>query len=141
MTIATKDTQQSATMTLGTDSLSLRIVSITPITEVIVDIPTTYLANTTKKTWMPGELADYPAFTVVYQNSPSLANPTKVVQTVTVTGPTASGASTPESVTGTAYANSVTVLPGYDSSSEGLQLKTVIIKWDGETGPTRTVSS
>jgi hypothetical protein len=141
MTIATKDTQQNATLTLGTDSLSLRVVSITPITETIVDIPTTYLANTTKKTWMPGELADYPAFTVVYQNSPSLANPTKVVQTVTVTGPTASGAGTPESVTGTAFANSVTILPGYDSGTEGLQLKTVTIKWDGETGPTRTVSS
>lgn len=141
MTIATKDTQQNATLTLGTDSLSLRVVSITPITETIVDIPTTYLANTTKKTWQPGELADYPAFTVVYQNSPSLANPTKVVQTVTVTGPTASGASTPESVTGTAYANSITVLPGYDSGTEGLQLKTIVIKWDGETGPTRTVSS
>lgn len=141
MAVATKDTQQGATLTLATDSLSLRIVSITPITETIVDIPTTYLGNTTKKTWMPGELADYPAFTVVYQNSPGLANPTKVVQTVTVTGPTASGASTPESVTGTAYVNSLTVVPGFDSGNEGLQLKTIIIKWDGETGPTRTTSS
>lgn len=141
MAIATFDTQQNATVTLGTDSLTLRIVSITPVVETIINIPKTNLANTTKKTWTPGELADYEEVTVVVQNSPGVANPTKVVQTITITGPTASGAGTPESVTGTGFVNYVTVLPGYDSGNEGLQLKTFKFKWDGETGPTRTVSS
>lgn len=141
MAVAVKDTQQGATFALTTDSLSLRLVSITPILESIINIPTTYLANTTKKTWMPGELADYAELTVVYQNSPGLANPTKVVQTGTVTGPTAAGASVPESCTGTGFCNEITMLPGFDSGNEGLQLKTFKWKWDGETGPTRTVSS
>ena len=141
MAVATYDTQQGATLTLGTDSLTLRIVSITPVIESIINIPLTNLANTTKKTWTPGELADYEEITVVVQNSPGVANPTKVVQTITVTGPTATGASTPESMTGTGFVNSLTMLPGFDSGNEGLQLKTFKIKMDGATGPTRTVSS
>lgn len=141
MTIATYDTQQNATLTLGTDSLTLRLVSITPVIESVIHIPLTNLANTTKKTWMPGELADYEEITVVVQNSPAVANPTKVVQTITITGPTATGAGTPESVTGTGYVFSLTMLPGFDSGNEGLQLKTFKFKWDGATGPTRTVSS
>ena len=141
MAVATTDTQQGATLTLATDSLTLRIISITGVIEKIINIPTTYLGSTTKKTWRPGELADYDEVTVVYQNSPGLANPTKVVQTITITGPTATGASTPESVTGTAFVNTVPMLPGYDSANEGLQTKTLVFKWDGETGPTRTVSS
>lgn len=141
MAVATTDTQQGATLTLGTDSLTLRIVSIGPLTEEIVDIPTTYLGSTTKKTWRPGELANYKDIQVVYQNSPGVAVPTKVVQTITITGPTATGASTPESATGTGYVKEVPMLPGFDSSNEGLQLKTMVVKFDGETGPTRTVSS
>jgi ABC-type dipeptide/oligopeptide/nickel transport system ATPase subunit len=141
MAVAAYDTQQGATLTLGTDSLTLRLVSIGPVVESVGNIPLTNLANTTKKTWTPGELADYDEIQVVYQNSPGIANPTKVVQTITITGPTASGASTPESVTGTAYVRSFHVLPGYSSENEGLQMKTMVIKYDGATGPTRTVSS
>lgn len=141
MAVATFDTQQNATLTLGTDGLTLRIISITPVVGSVKILRKTYLANTTKETWLPAELEDYEEHTVVYQNSPGVANPTKVVQTVTITGPTASGASVPESVTGTAFAFSTTLLPGYSSETEGLQLKTFKFKWDGETGPTRTVSS
>jgi hypothetical protein len=141
MAVAAYDTQQGATVTLGTDSLTLRIVSIGPLVEKVVNIPTKNLASTTKQTWAVGELADYDEIEVVYQNSPALANPTKVHQTITITGPTATGAGTPESVTGTGYINTVTVLPGFSSENEGLQMKRFVIKFDGLTGPTRTVSS
>ena len=141
MAVATYDTMQGATLTLATDSLTLRIVSIAPIVESVIHIPLTNLANTTKKTWTPGEFADYGEIAVVVQSSPGVANPTKVVQTVTITGPTATGAGTPESVTGTAYVFELTMLPGFDSANEGLQMKTFKIKFDGATGPTRTQSS
>jgi hypothetical protein len=141
MAVAAIDTQQGATLTLGTDGLTLRIVSITGTIEGIKILPKTYLGSTTKMEWFPGELADYDEVTVVYQNSPGLANPSKVIQTITVTGPTATGASVPESVTGTAFCHSITMLHGFDSQIEGLQLKTFKFKWDGGTGPTRTVSS
>jgi len=141
MAVAVVDTQQGATLGLTTDSLSLRIVSITPVVGTIKILRKTYLGSVSKEEWFPGELEDFEEHTVVYQNSPGLANPTKVIQTVTVTGPTASGASVPESVTGTAFCFSVTMLPGFDSGTEGLQLKTFKFKWDGGTGPTRTASS
>lgn len=141
MAIQTYDTQQGATLTLGTDSLTLRLVAIGPTIESVIIIPLTNLANTTKKTWAPGELADYEEVVVLCQNSPGVANPTKVVQTVTITGPTAPGGSVPESVTGTAFVFYLTMLPGFDSANEGLQMKTFKIKWDGATGPTRTIGS
>jgi hypothetical protein len=141
MAIQTYDTMQGATMTLGTDSLTLRLVSIGPVLDEIVNIPLTNLANTTKKTWLPGELSDYPEVTVTYQNSPGVGNPTKVVQTITITGPTAPGGTVPESITGTGFVNSLTMTPSYDSANEGLQMKTFKFKWDGGTGPTRTVGS
>jgi hypothetical protein len=141
MAVATYDTQQGATLTLGTDSLTLRIISITPVVAKIPNIRTTHLGTTSKHTWMPGELEDYDEITVVYQNSPAVAQPTKVVQTITITGPTASGASVPESVTGTGFVNQDTKLPGFSADNEALQTKQMVIKFDGNTGPTRTVSS
>lgn len=141
MAVATYDTMQGATITLATDSLTLRLVSIGPVVGSIIHIPLTNLANTTKKTWMPGELEDYEEIEVVYQNSPAVAVPTLVVQTITITGPTATGAGTPESITGTGYVFSRTFIPGFDSGNEGLQIKRFRFKWDGATGPTRTASS
>src|SRR6185503_1705219 len=141
MAIQTYDTQQGATLTLGTDSLTLRIEAIGPTIESVIIIPLTNLANTTKKTWAPRELADYEEVVVLVHNSPGVANPSKVVQTITITGPTAPGGSVPESVTGSAFVFYLTMVPGFDSANEGLQKKTFKIKWDGATGPTRTIGS
>jgi hypothetical protein len=141
MVPAVKDTQQGATITLAGDGLSLRITKIDPLTAVYGEIDTTTLSASTKRTWTVAELANFKDIAVEYQNSPGLANPTPAAQTVTITGPTASGASVPESATGTAFIKEVPYLPGFSSASEGLQMKTFILKFDGETGPTRTVSS
>lgn len=142
MAIQTYDTQQGATLTLATDSLTLRVTQITPITASIPNIRKTNLSNTTKQTWHPGELKDYEEITVTYQNSPGVAQPSVgTVQTVTISAAVAPGGSVAESVTGTGYVRQDTELPGFSSESEDLQIKTMLIKWDGETGPTRTVGS
>lgn len=141
MAVAAYDTQLGATLTLGTDSLSLRIISITPLRENFTSIRTTHLGTSGKHTWIVGELADYDEVTVTVQNSPGLANPSTAAQTITITGPTASGATTPESVTGTAFIRQRDFIPGFSSENEALQTKTFVIKYDGGTGPTRTVSS
>lgn len=142
MAVATYDTQQNGTLTMSTDSQSLRIVSIGPTVQSVENIRTTYLANTNKHTWTPGELADCEEIQVVVQNSPGVNNPTLgLVQTFTITGPTPTGASAGESCTATGYVRSITVIPGYSSEQEGLQMKTFIVKFDGLTGPTRTPAS
>lgn len=141
MAIATYDTQQGATLTLGTDSLTLRIVSIQPVVETFTNIRTTHLGTTSKHTWTVGELADYDEIEVVVQNSPAVALPSVAAQTFTITAPTAPGGSVGESVTGTAFVSRRTWLPGFSSESEALQTKAFRFKWDGGTGPTRTAGS
>lgn len=141
MAIATYDTQQGATITLATDSLTLRLTDIGALRKVIEMIRATYLATVTDHEWVPGELANYPPVPITYQNSPGVANPSNTVQTITITGPVAPGGSVAESVTGTGFVVENDVLPGFSSGSEGLQIKTASIKFDGFTGPTRTVGS
>lgn len=141
MAVSAYDTQQGATLTLGTDSLTLRLTDIGALRKVLQAIRTTYLGTATNHTYIPGELADYPPIAVTYQNGPGIANPSNAVQTITITGPMATGASVAESVTGTAFVLEQDVVPGFSSAQEGLQIKTISIKFDGGTGPTRTVSS
>lgn len=141
MATAAYDTQQGFTLTLATDSLTLRLVNVGAIRKVLQAIRTTYLATTGDHEYIPGELADYPPIPIVYQNSPGIANPSNVVQTITFTAPTATGMTTPESVTGTAFVMEQDILSGFSSENEGLQTKSFMIKWDGGTGPTRTLGS
>lgn len=141
MAVAAYDTQLGATIALATDSLSLRVMSISPVRRKIKTIRTTHLATTGEETYAPGELLDYDEITVVYQNSPGVAQPTNAAQTITITGPTAAGATTPESITGTGFVTQDDPIPGFSVDNEGLQMKQMTIKFDGLTGPTRTVSS
>lgn len=141
MAVAAYDTQQGATLTLSTDSLTLRLTDIGALRKVIEMIRLTNLATTADHEWIPGELANYPPVPITWQNSPGLANPSNAVQTVTITGPLATGAAVAESVTGTGFVVECDVIPGFSSGSEGLQMKSGTLKYDGITGPTRTVSS
>lgn len=142
MAIATYDTQQGATITFGSDSLTLRLTSVAPLRAAIAIIRATYLGTTGDHEYVPGELKDYAPIPVTYQNSPGLANPSVgTVQTITITGPVAPGGSVAESVTGTAFVSEGDVVPGFSSDSENLQMKSITIKFDGFTGPTRTVGS
>jgi len=141
MSVQAYDTQLGFALTLGTDALSLRVKSTTPLHEILQKIKTTYQGTTAKNTYIVGELADYNGVTVVIQNSPGLANPTSAAQTVTLTGPTATGASVPESITGSAFVIEKDMFPGFDIASEDLQQKVFVIQYDGVTGPTRTTSS
>lgn len=141
MAIATIDTQQGFTLTLSVDSATLKLTNAGPIRKVLTPIRTTNLATTGDHEWLAGELADYPPIPIVYQNSPGVANPTNVVQTGTFTMPLAPGGAVAESVTGTGFITEQDILPGVSSESEGLQMKSFMWKWDGLTGPTRTIGS
>ena len=134
------DTQQGATMSFATDGLSLRLMEIPPILKEIVMIRCTHLQST-KHQYVPGELPDYPEVRIRFQNSPTLASLTQVSQTVTITGPVPPGGSTAEIFAGTAVVRVVPETPGYSAENEALQMKEAVIKFDGQTGPTRTPAS
>lgn len=142
MAIQAYDTQQGFTLTLVTDSLTLRLVSTTELAQFWARIRATHLGTTTDHEYVMGELADTDPVTVTYQNSPGLANPSGgLVQTITMTGPVAPGGTVAESVTGTGAVIRRTMLPGFSSESEALQMKSFQFAYDGFTGPTRTVGS
>lgn len=142
MAIAAIDTQQGATITLSVDSAAYRIVTIPPLRRSIVPIRSTYLSTTVNHRFIAGELRTFETVTVLYQNSPALAQPTiGTTQTITITGPLASGAAVAESSAFSGFIISDDVMPGFTSETEGLQVKQMVIQVDGETGPTHVVSS
>jgi len=63
------------------------------------------------------------------------------VQTMTITAPVAPGGTVAESVTGTGFVVESQYLSSFSSDQEGLQMKRGVLKFDGFTGPTRTVGS
>lgn len=135
------DTQQGASLTLGTDSLTLRIVSIDAlqIEKAVLDI--THLGTTGFRPKLQGDLKDAKAIKVVYQNTPTIANPSNTVQTITITGPTPPGGSTGEIIAGTGFVYQNNENASYSATAEALQTKEFTFIYDATTGPTRTAAT
>ena len=137
MTIATLDTMHGATIALSVSSLTLRVTSISAAKKTIPVIDSSYHLTTSLATKIFGDLADAQPVTITYQNSPSLASPAiGTVQTLTITGPLPSGASTAEIMSITGAVTDVEDSPQYDTStggSAGLQMKSLTFTPDGTT--------
>lgn len=135
------DTQQGATLSLVTDALSLRILDIEALKyeKAVLDI--THLGTITARPKLQGDLKDYKAIKVKYQNSPSIANPSNTVQTFLITGPVPPGGSTGEIITGTGFVHMGEDNPSYSATAEALQTKEFTFIYDASTGPTRTAAS
>ena len=136
MTIQTYDTMHGATIGLSVDSLTLRVTDIAGAKSTIDAVETSYHGTTGNATRMPGDLSDLSPITITYQNSPTLASPSKGVQTLTITGPLPSGASTAEIMSITGFFTEVQDSPQYSTStggSSGLQTKTATFQPDGTT--------
>lgn len=137
MTIATYDTQHGATVALSVDSQTFRATSISASGKTIPVVETSYHATATNATKIAGDLADLKPITVTYQNGPGLAALTiGSTQTMTITGPTPTGASTGEIMSITGFVSDQEDSPQYDSAtgtSAALQMKTFIFTPDGTT--------
>ena len=137
MTIATHDTQHGATIALSVDSLTLRVTNIAPARKTVPVVETSYHSTTTNATKIAGDLSDLQPITITYQNSPALASPAiKTTQTLTITGPLPSGASTAEIMSITGFVSEVDDSPQYDTStgsSANLQTKSFVFVPDGTT--------
>ena len=137
MTIAVVDTQHGATIALSTDSLAFRPTDIGGATRTVGDVETTYHATATNATCVPSDIASLEEITITYQNSPGLASPSlRTVQTLTITGPLPSGASTAEIMSITGYVKKVDDSPQYQTATGGsgsVQMKTLVFKPDGTT--------
>lgn len=137
----TYDTQQNATIAFSVDSLALRVLKIDPVKVRIPILDATYLATAGARMKVPGELKEYQGVKVVYFNTPNIANPSRVPQTILVTGPIPPGGSAGEFETGSGFIHEQDEMPGFDASQEGMQMKEFTWIYDGITGPTRTPAS
>lgn len=143
MSIVTHDTQHGVTIALSVNSLTLRITSVAPAKSTIPAVESTHHATTGDATMVVGDIEALAPISITYQNNSQLANPTKVVQTLTITGPTPAGASTGEIMSITGFVTETEESPQYDTATgtaAALQMKTFVFQPDGTTF-THTVSA
>lgn len=133
------DTGHGSTITFGTQGGTWRATRIAGHAETRPVVDTTYHATTTRRTNMPGDLAEMGPFTVVFQFQGNQGLPTETnPETITVTHPLASGESTAATIAGTGY---VTRRKFPDLETNALKMGEFDIQWDGLTGPTFTAAT
>lgn len=133
--------QHGATFTFGTDGGSWNLLSVGRYGEPIPVIDDTHMGTTTRRTKLPGDLADPQSLTIVVQNDSKEAYPTQgLAQTMTITYPLESGDSTAENMAGSGFIMDIR-RPEFNVDTEAVQTLEIDIQYDGYTGPTRTVAS
>ena len=143
MAIVLFDTQHGVTIALSVDSLTLRVTNVSPAKRTIDMVENSHHGTTTHGTKVLGDLTDLALITITIQSGPSVASPTQVVQTLTITGPTPAGAATGEIMSITGVVSEYEDSPEYATATGGssaLQMKTMIFTPDGTTY-TRTVAA
>lgn len=137
---AVPDTGHSASLTLGTTSGTWKVRSITLHEREIPLVDTTYLATTTMRTKMVGDLYDNTPIVieVLFQGTQGLPT-VGVSETVTVTFPIpGGGASTAPTLVGTGIINKVK----YPKlATNELQVGEITVTWDGTTPPAWTAAT
>lgn len=137
MSIALLDTMHGATAALSTDSQTFRVTDIAASKSSVPEVPTSYHATTGNATKTFGDLKELAPIAITFQNGPSLATLTVgATQTLTITGPVPSGASTGEIMSITGFISESDNSPQYTSAtgtSAALQMKTITFTPDGTT--------
>lgn len=141
MAAATKDTGQGASITLSTSALTYKWRKIGKVDNTREKVEDTDLSNATYKSYLPGDLAEPGEFEVEFCFNPvaTLPSPVAVAETVTITGPIPVGGTSAASLTGTGFITSITRSPEF--TTNGLQIGTMKIAFDGKTGPTNTAAA
>lgn len=139
MANAAVDTGHGATITLSSSGESYNWNSIDAGESTLEPVETTHLGSGAKKTFMPGDVVDEGEVTIPYQHDSEAALPAEgLVQTLTITLPTASGQSTPATLVGTGF---VTRVKRPNLQTNQLQDGQIVFKFDGLTGPTYTAAT
>jgi hypothetical protein len=132
--------QQGASFTFGTDGGSWNFISIGRLSSPIPVIDDTHLGSVGEREACPGDLGDPQVVTLVLQNDGDAAWPTRgLVQTGTITAPLGDYDDA-ESFAGSGFIVDVRTAE-FQSGTEGIQTIEVDWKFDGKTGPTRTLAA
>lgn len=133
------DTGHGATITFATTGGTwlCRQISGPRGSTPVVDI--THLGTATRRRKMAGDLIDWEPVTleILFQGSQGL--PAQgTAETITITHPTASGASTPANLAGTGFIHGVNY-PTFQTNEP--QVGEITFSFDGGTGPTFTAAT
>jgi len=141
----TGDTGNGATLTLalfnGTTAItaSLSVISITPGAMTVSPVDVSTLATSGYMESIPGDLASIAESTATFKWLTSATIPTlpSATGTCTLTLPLRSGETTAATMTGTGF---ITTLQAPVMENGTLQVGTIGWQFDGDTGPSFTVS-
>lgn len=132
--------QQGASVTFGTSAGTWNYLNISRLSGPIPIIDDTHLGTTGDREACPGDLRDWQIVTLTIQNDGNQAYPaTGLVQTITITHPLGTWA-TAEKWIGTGFVVDVRT-PEFQSATEGIQTIEIDVKFDGKTGPARTLAA
>ena len=132
--------QQGATLVFGTSAGSWNVLSIGRYSAPIPVIDDTHLGTTSRRESIFGVLEDPQIFTVTVQNKGGTAYPVKgLVQTITLTSPLGIW-TTAEKLIGSGAVIDVKTSE-FQSGTENIQTVEFDIKFDGKTGPARTLAA
>jgi hypothetical protein len=140
MANAAVDIGTGASVVFGTSGVVVNFTSMSLGEQSIETIDTTHLGTTGYKTLMGGDLKDPGEMTFEFQwDNEAAPAVTATAETVTVTFPTAIANTVSDATyAGTGIIRSVTY-PTLEV--EGLQTGTLVVAWDGATGPTYTAGA
>lgn len=133
------DTGHGASVTFGTTGGTWLARRISEFEESLPIVDTSYLATSTRRTTMAGDLRERNTVVVqiLFQGTQGL--PAQgTAETITITHPTASGNSTPANLAGTGFIRR-TQYPAFETNT--LQMGEIEFEFNGGTGPTFTAAT
>jgi hypothetical protein len=133
------DTGNSATISFGTSTFTANYHSIGGLEETLDKIEDSHLGTSTRKTYIPGDLAEPGEIACEFEYDPDDQPPIgSAPETITITYPKPSGASAGATLAGTGF---IISRKTPDLKNNELMVGEFTIAFDGKTGPTFTAAT
>jgi hypothetical protein len=127
-----------STLAFGTTGESFQITNVDLSGFAVEEIDVTHMGTTTYREFIQGDLTMPPELSVEFILDPDVQPPIgSAAQTVTLTFKTPSGATTPANLAGTGFVREWSATGANEEHLTG----SMVIKFDGQTGPTWTAST
>jgi len=141
MAAATKDTGHGASLTFGTTALAFQWRKIGKVVQSRGKIDDSDLSNTNLKSYLFDDLAEPGDVEIEFVFDPTESMPSinAVAETITITGPIPPDGASAADLEGTGAVTEITASPEF--TSNGLQVGTIKVAFDGKTAPVYTAAA
>ncbi len=131
-------TGNGATIVFGTTGFVANYQRIGGLKFEVPDVPDSHLTTTGNETRRPGDLTELDDVEAEIQYDSDVQPTLKTVETITITYPVPDGLSNGATMAGTGWLKMFTTS---DLANNELQIATIMVAFDGKTGPTFTAAS